>query len=196
MGFAVAKAAVEAGHEVVLISGPVSLKTPKGVSRVDVVSACEMFEAVKSEFVRSDAVVMTAAVADWRPAKKSLTKLKKSEMSGNIELVRNPDILKSLKVLNAKYEKAGKRRIMVGFAAETGSPLAEASRKCKEKGLDFVVANDVTQADAGFGVSTNRVTFVFTDLKVRSLPLMSKLSVARKIITEISKPIAIRPENL
>lgn len=196
MGFAVAKAAVEAGHDAVLVSGPVSLKTPKGVSRVDVTSAREMFEAVKREFEKCDAIVMTAAVADWRPARQADRKLKKSEMSGVIELVKNPDILKSLKPVNARFAKLGKRKTAVGFAAETGEPTAEASRKCKEKGLDFVVANDVTQSKAGFGVSTNRVTFVFPDGRVRPLPLMSKLSVARKIIKEISKPIAIHLESL
>lgn len=196
MGFAVAKAAVEAGHDAVLVSGPVSLKTPAGVTRVDVTSAREMYDAVRREFEKVDAVVMTAAVADWRPAKQSTKKMKKSEMSGTIELVRNPDILKSLKPLNAKFKKAGKGKILVGFAAETGAPVAEASRKCREKGLDFVVANDVTEAKCGFGVPTNRVTFVFPDGSVRALPLLSKLSVARKIIKEISKPIAIRPESL
>lgn len=196
MGFAVAKAAVEAGHDAILVSGPVSLKTPKGVSRVDVTSACEMFEAVKSEFPKCDAVVMTAAVADWRPAKSSNKKLKKHEMSGRIDLVKNPDILKSLKPLNARFSKLGMRKIMVGFAAETGAPVVEASRKCREKGLDFVVANDVTEAKSGFGVSTNRVTFVFPDGTLQSLPLMSKLSVARKIIKEIAKPIAIHRESL
>jgi phosphopantothenoylcysteine decarboxylase/phosphopantothenate--cysteine ligase len=74
--------------------------------------------------------------------------------------------------------------------------VAEASRKCREKGLDFTVANDVTEPGAGFGVSTNRVTFVFPDGSIRKLPLLSKLDVARKIITEISKPIAISPESL
>lgn len=196
MGFAVAKAAVEAGHDAVLVSGPVSLKTPKGVSRIDVISAREMFEAVKSEFAKCDAIVMTAAVADWRPVKMADKKLKKSEMSGVIELVRNPDVLKSLKPVNAKYAKKGKRKIMVGFAAETGEPTAEAARKCKEKGLDFVVANDVTESKSGFGVSTNRVTFVCSDGRVVPLPLMSKLAVARKIIKEISKPIAIHHESL
>jgi phosphopantothenoylcysteine decarboxylase/phosphopantothenate--cysteine ligase len=196
MGFAVAKAAVEAGHDAILVSGPVSLKTPKGVSRVDVTSAREMFEVVKREFAECDALVMTAAVADWRPVECAEKKLKKRDMASEIKLVRNPDILKSLKSANGKFKKSGKRKIMVGFAAETGAPVAEASRKCREKGLDFTVANDVTEPGAGFGVSTNRVTFVFPDGSISKLPLLSKLDVARKIITEISKPIAISPESL
>ena len=177
MGFAVARAAVERGHEVVLVAGPVALKTPKGVARVDVTSAREMLSAVEGALAdancaRATAVfVATAAVADWRPAETAGKKLKKRDMTGVLRLVRNPDILKTVKC---------ERKI--GFAAETDNVLAEAARKCREKGLAMVVANDVTEKSAGFGVATNRVTFFRRDGSAERLPLMSKLAVARRIV--------------
>ena len=173
MGFAVARAARAAGHEVTLIAGPVALKTPRGVRRVDVVSARDMLAAVQAELNGTDALVMTAAVADWRPARCVARKLKKSEMSDTLKLVRNPDILKTVRG----------PRVRVGFAAETGAPAAESVRKCREKGLDLVVGNDVTARGSGFGTTTNRVTFVTPDGRVQRLPLMSKLAVARRIVS-------------
>lgn len=178
MGFAVAAAAAKRGHETVLVSGPVSLKTPAGVRRIDVVSAREMLAAVKSEADEGSVVVAVAAVADFRPARCSPVKLKKRSMQGEIKLVRNPDILKSLK-------SAPVRRI--GFAAETNDVLAEAQRKCRDKKLDFIVANDVGEPGSGFGVSTNRVTFVYPDGSMKKLPLMSKRRVAERIVDEIDR---------
>jgi phosphopantothenoylcysteine decarboxylase/phosphopantothenate--cysteine ligase len=175
MGFAVAAEAARRGCETILVSGPVSLKTPVGVTRVDVVSAREMCAAVKAAVKGAAAVLIgTAAVADWRPAKCASRKLKKKEMSGVLNLVRNPDILKTVK---------GVRK--VGFAAETGSPEREAARKCREKKLEFVVANDVTEKGAGFGCDTNKVAFVYPDGSVKDIPLMSKRSVARRIVDEV-----------
>ena len=178
MGFAVARAARAAGHPVTLVTGPVSLHTPRNVKRVDVVSARDMLRAVREAIASVNgpvALVMTAAVADWRPARCATNKLKKTQMSGVLQLVRNPDILKSL----------GRRTtgsVRIGFAAETGEPTAEAVRKCREKKLDMVVANDVMQPGSGFGVKTNRVTFVFPDGHVEPQPLMSKDAVARRIV--------------
>ena len=213
MGFAVARAARAAGHEVTLIAGPVSLKTPPGVRRVDVVSARDMLKAVRTVIARADVLVMTAAVADWRPARRVARKLKKSEMSGTLHLVRNPDILKTINrscrraaLVAAKtgttgilpvahWENGHPARctgttgvspvalVRIGFAAETGAPAAEAARKCREKGLDLVVGNDVTARGSGFGTTTNRVTFVTPDGNVQHLPLMSKLAVARRIVS-------------
>ena len=173
MGFAVARAARAAGHAVTLVAGPVALKTPPGVRRVDVVSAREMLAAVRAAVAGADVLVMTAAVADWRPARCAKKKLKKSEMTDTLKLVRNPDILKSVRG----------PRIRIGFAAETGLPDAEAARTCREKNLDLVVGNDVTRPGSGFGTTTNRVTLVTPDGAVRRLPLMSKLAVARRIVT-------------
>lgn len=175
MGFAVAAEAARLGLEVVLVAGPVALRTPKGVERVDVVSARDMMRETARAAKGADALVATAAVADWRPAHCSRTKLKKREMGGVLRLVRNPDVLKSVRV-----------PLKVGFAAETGGDVAaEARRKCREKSLAFVVANDVTEKGAGFGTDTNRVAFVFPDGEVRRLPLMSKRRVARLVVNEI-----------
>ena len=172
MGFAVARAAVERGHDVALIAGPVALKTPKGVRRIDVTSARDMLAAVEDAIGDGDCVfVATAAVADWRPASCADRKLKKGQMSDTIKLVRNPDILKGVKC-----------RHKIGFAAETNDVLNEAARKCREKGLAMIVANDVTEKGAGFGTDTNRVTFLKADGSVERLPLMSKLAVARRIV--------------
>ena len=172
MGFAVARAAVERGHDVALIAGPVALKTPKGVRRIDVTSARDMLAAVEDAIGDGDCVfIATAAVADWRPATRADKKLKKGQMSDTIKLVRNPDILKGVKC-----------RHKIGFAAETNDVMAEAARKCREKGLAMIVANDVTEKGAGFGTDTNRVTFLKADGSVERLPLMSKLAVARRIV--------------
>jgi len=210
MGFAVARAAARRGHDVTLIAGPVSLKTPKGVRRVDVVSAREMLaasldalglSAACTDFrgLKSAVFVGTAAVADWRPAKCAAKKLKKGQMADTLRLVRNPDILKTIGKEVEKRGGVGQRKVrnsivhldsppppvrLVGFAAETNDMLAEASRKCREKGLSFIVANDVTKKGCGFGTDTNRVTFVFPDGTQKALPLMSKLSVAGRIVRE------------
>ena len=218
MGFALAAEAARRGHEVTLVAGPVALKTPKGVRRVDVVSARDMLAAVEKElgvasgsgesgssrdsrsssFSRNSrgsrassprapetVLVATAAVADWRPAKCAAKKLKKGEMSPTLKLVRNPDILKTV---NRTIEQSNNRTIrLVGFAAETNDVLAEAVRKCREKGLAFIVANDVTQRGCGFGTDTNQVTFVFPDGTLRRFPLMTKRMVARRIIDESTR---------
>lgn len=219
MGFAVARAAAMRGHEVVLVAGPVSLKTPKGVRRIDVTSAREMLAAVEKELfsnsqdmvryssgrvgdaplpvgaaLRADRIsqcsmvfIATAAVADWRPAKCAARKLKKGQMSDTLKLVRNPDILKTV-ARRTKHQAPARiaraSTIFVGFAAETNDVIAEARRKCREKNLDMIVANDVTEKGSGFGVDTNRVTFVRKDGSVERLPLMTKLAVARRIVRE------------
>ena len=221
MGFAVARAAAMRGHEVALVAGPVSLKTPKGVRRIDVTSAREMLAAVEKELfansrdmvrysngrvgdaplpvgaaLRADRIsqcsmvfVSTAAVADWRPAKCAARKLKKGQMSGILKLVRNPDILKAVArrtktTHSPTHPLTHSPTYLVGFAAETNDVLAEARRKCREKNLDMIVANDVTERGSGFGVDTNRVTFVRKDGSVERLPLMTKLAVARRIVRE------------
>lgn len=189
MGFALAQAAAEAGHEVTLVAGPVTLPTPPGVRRRDVETALEMLGAVTEALPECDAFVACAAVADWRPETCAPTKLKKAGMDGTLRLVRNPDILKSVRPLK------GTRRF-VGFAAETGEPTAEATRKLREKGLDLIVANDVTAPGAGFATETNRVTLLFPDGSREPLPLMSKRDVARHIIAWLTRtgcPGAITP---
>ncbi len=187
MGFEVARAAASRGHRVALVAGPVSLKTPKGVARVDVVSARDMLAAV---LARLDDLgrgptrvvfVATAAVADWRPAECAAVKLKKGAMRPVLKLVRNPDVLKTVAERRAAE---GAAPLLVGFAAETGDPVVEALRKCREKNLAMVVANDVTEPGAGFGTPTNRVALVRRDGSAQRLPLMSKAAVARRIVRE------------
>ena len=175
MGFALAQAAAEAGHETVLVAGPVALPTPDGVRRIDIETALEMLAAVQKELPSADVYISAAAIADWRPETCSETKLKKAEMDGTLRLVRNPDILRTL-----RPDKGS--RCFVGFAAETGEPTAEATRKLHDKGLDLIVANDVTRPGAGFAGDTNIVTLFSPDGTREALPKMSKLEVARRII--------------
>jgi phosphopantothenoylcysteine decarboxylase/phosphopantothenate--cysteine ligase len=134
MGFAIAAAAAAAGHDTTLVSGPSLLKTPRGVRRIDVISARDMLKAVRSLEGDDAVLVSAAAIADWRPAKRAVRKLRKSEIADVIRLVRNPDVLKSTKFPTK-----------VGFAAQTHDVIREAARKCREKRLAFIVANDVTE---------------------------------------------------
>ncbi len=183
MGYAVAAAAAARGHQVVLVSGPVDVPCPAGVRRVDVVSAREMLAAVRRELPACAGLVMCAAVADWRPREQAERKLKKRAMPATLELVPNPDILSEVRAMKAD-------RIFVGFAAETNDVLDEARRKLAQKGLDMIVANDVTQAGAGFEVETNIVTLLTAD-GVLPLPLMPKTDVAERIVVwmEAFRPV-------
>ena len=175
MGFAVAAAAAAAGHAVTLVAGPVALETPPGVGRVDVVSARDMLAAVQSHLAAADVLVMTAAVADWRPRAMAAVKLKKDAMNPMLELEANPDILRTVAPLKG-------HRCFVGFAAETGDPLPEARRKLAAKGLDLIVANDVSRNDSGFAVDTNRVTLIGADGTFVRLPLLTKREVGAEIV--------------
>ncbi len=185
MGFALARAAVAAGHTVTLVAGPVALPTPDGVQRIDIESARDLLAAVETHLPQADIYISSAAIADWRPATYSETKLKKAEMEGVIRLVRNPDVLQTILPLKGN-------RLFVGFAAETGDPTAEATRKMRDKGLDFIVANDVTAPGAGFAVDTNRVVLLYPDGSAQPLPLMSKDEVAMEIIKQA---IAIKTQS-
>jgi phosphopantothenoylcysteine decarboxylase/phosphopantothenate--cysteine ligase len=182
MGYAVAEAALARGFEVILISGPVCLAPPAGAEVVPVGTAEEMLVAAKSRLVGCDVLVMCAAVADWRPAQYSPVKLKKDRTRLSLELERTPDILGTV------AEGKGKR-IHVGFAAETGDPTSEALRKLREKGLDLIVANDVSAPDAGFEVETNRAALIDREARVEQLPLMSKRELADIILDRV---VAIR----
>lgn len=175
MGYAIAAAGAERGHKVQLISGPVSLPPPSAVAVTRVVSAAEMLTAVLTALSDCDALVMCAAVADWRPKHCSLQKLKKDSMSGTLELERTKDIL------HAVRDHRRPDQIIVGFAAETENVTASALGKLCNKGLDLVVANDVSRADAGFEAETNAVSLV-TGEGIETLPLMSKREVAERII--------------
>jgi len=180
MGFAVAGAAACHGHAVRLVAGPVSLATPQGVTRIDVISARDMLAAVEANLDWCDALVMSAAVADFRPCHTSAQKVKKEGMAPIIELEPNPDILKTIAPRKGQ-------KIFVGFAAETENLHAEAQRKLAAKNLDMLVANDVSQPDAGFEVDTNRVVFFVPCGKPEALPLMPKTEVAERIVEWLEK---------
>ncbi len=144
MGFAIAAALARRGARVTLIAGPVALATPAGVERTDVVSAREMLAAVRKGFRRADALVMSAAVADWRPTRKLAGKWRKKDggtQSTSLELTRNPDILAT--VARGKGE-----RLAVGFALETGDGVRRAMSKLRRKNLDYVVLNDESALNA------------------------------------------------
>lgn len=186
MGYAIAEAAKRAGAEVRLITGPTALRAPAGVSVVRIETASELADAVLAALPGADAVIMAAAIADYRPAKPSGQKLKKREQGDEVSLtlVRNPDVLEAV---IAKRE-AG--TLVVGFKAETGDAVAEASRMLREKKLDLVVANDVTAAGSEFGSDTDQVTLVSAD-GAESLPLLPKREVARRLVAKIA--VRLRP---
>lgn len=182
MGYAIAEAAKRAGAEVRLITGPTALRVPAGVSVVRIETASELADAVLAALPGADAVIMAAAIADYRPAKPSGQKLKKREQGDEVSLtlVRNPDVLEAVV---AKRE-AG--TLVVGFKAETGDAVAEASRMLREKKLDLVVANDVTATGSEFGSDTDQVTLVSAD-GAESLPLLPKREVARRLVAKIAE---------
>ncbi len=175
MGFALAAAAAAAGHEVTLIAGPVALDTPAGVQRVDVVSAQEMYDAVRERQPGADAAIFSAAVADYRPAQVAVQKIKKSAETMTLTLERTPDILGSVRSV------FGWRGVLVGFAAETENVIANARAKLERKGCDVMVANDVSQPGIGFDAAENEVTLL-TAGGEETLPRMSKEALARVII--------------
>lgn len=184
MGYAVARAAAERGHDVRLVSGPVAIDAPACERVIRVTSADEMLSAVREHLPWCDALVMTAAVADWRPSRFSAEKLKKGEADGiTLQLVPTVDILSDVRSL-----KQG--RIFVGFAAETERVVEAAKRKCREKPLDLIVANDVSASDAGFEVDTNRVTLIDPAGNAESLPVMSKLDVGRRLVEWVERQAA------
>jgi putative hydrolase of HD superfamily len=176
MGYAVAVAARDRGHEVVLISGPVAaLLPPHGVRLVSVVTAADMLAAVEAHLDWSDALIMAAAVADWRPAEPAARKLKKLDRLTELRLEPTADILMTI-----APRKGG--RVFVGFAAETHDVPGEARRKLSRKGLDAIVANDVSRADAGFDVETNQVLLLTGEGPAQEWPLMSKAAVAERLV--------------
>lgn len=182
MGFEIAAEAARRGAEVMLIAGPTSIATPAGVRRVDVRSARDMHAAVLAEYDAVDAVVKAAAVADYRPAEIAAHKIKKSDGELTLTLTRNPDIL---------YELGQKKRhqILVGFAAETQNVAEYARGKLAKKNLDFIVANNVAEKDAGFGVPTNHVQIFYADGRAEDHPLMPKAELAGVILDRLEEAL-------
>ncbi|MCZ2258839.1 bifunctional phosphopantothenoylcysteine decarboxylase/phosphopantothenate--cysteine ligase CoaBC [Sporosarcina sp. G11-34] len=180
MGYAMAEAAVTLGADTTLISGPVSLPKPAGVTVIDVESAAEMFNAVCENYEDASIVIKSAAVADYRPAEIHPQKIKKGEDLAVIELERTTDILKTL---GERKEK----QLLVGFAAETENVLKNGMTKLIGKNLDFIVVNDVTDPDGGFGSETNVVTLLSKSGTNTPYPAMSKKELAHLLLENIIK---------
>jgi len=172
MGYAIAEAARDRGAEVKLVTAPVSLPQPAGVKVIPVRTTLEMQKAVAKAVTKADALIMAAAVTDYQPKTMAKDKIKKDTLELKLELVRTPDILAEVK---GDFVK-------VGFAAESDDIVANAKKKLKNKKLDMIVANDITAADSGFGVDTNKVIIIDKKGKVEKLPLMSKREVADRIL--------------
>lgn len=180
-GFAIAEEAARRGARVTLVTGPTHLATPFGCELVQVTTALDMREAVLLRSRECDVVVMSAAVADFRPRHPSAEKIKKDDASLTIELQRNPDILAELGLQE-------KGPLLVGFAAETSQVEAFARVKLEAKHCDMIVANDVSDPSLGFGTDTNRVVFV-TRETTEALPVMPKRAIARLLMDRVASMI-------
>ena len=179
MGYAIAKVAMERGAEVTLVSGPVSIEPPMFVDIVNIRSAAEMAEAVKSRAADCDIIIKSAAVADYRPINVAAEKIKKKDGEGStIELERTEDILSYL----GEHKKDG--QFICGFSMETENMLENSKKKLDKKKVDMIVANNLRTQGAGFGTDTNVVTLITKD-EARELPIMSKDDVAHAIFDTI-----------
>lgn len=176
MGYALAEAALAAGHEVTLISGPVSLSPPEKATFLGVETAQEMFDAVASQIAKAEVAIFCAAVADYRVAEQAGEKIKKSSDTLTLELVKNPDILGSARGI------FGFKGFLVGFAAETTDVEKHAIGKLEKKGCDLLVANDVSRSDIGFDHQENEVIAFHRDGRKTPLPRTLKSEIARELI--------------
>lgn len=181
-GYALAQAALDSGAEVCLITAPTALPPPVGARVINVNSVQNMLDAVMSE--SADVLIMAAAGADFRPTHIAKDKLKKRDGIPQIELEAAPDILKTVAGSNLEKKRF---KVVVGFAAENRDLLENASEKLTSKKLDIIAANDISAKDAGFAVDNNRVTLLFASGTTETLPLMSKMEVAEKIIEHTSR---------
>jgi phosphopantothenoylcysteine decarboxylase/phosphopantothenate--cysteine ligase len=179
MGYAVAEAAIDAGHEVTLISGRTSLAPPKRARVIPVTTADEMFDQVMRHVAQSDVLVMCAAVADYRPAHYSEQKIKKHSDRLTLELVPTRDVLASL--------PDERKFLVIGFAAETSDLENNAIKKLNDKHLDIIVANDVSRSDIGMESAENEVTIFFRDGHLKKIQRTSKEIIARELVKIISK---------
>jgi phosphopantothenoylcysteine decarboxylase/phosphopantothenate--cysteine ligase len=189
-GYALAQAAIDAGAQVCLIS-TVNLPPPVGARLLEVHTAQEMLEAVLAESAGADALIMAAAAADFRPKNVAESKMKKRDGIPQVELEAAPDILEAVSSMplgaGAGPGPGKKRpRVVVGFAAESRDLLENATYKLQSKKLDIIAANDISAADAGFSVDTNRVTLLYADGHSEALPLMSKTEVAETIVVRVA----------
>ena len=179
MGYAIAAEAARQGADVLLVSGPSALPNPAGVRMNRIQTAREMQAAVEAEYAQADAVIMSAAVADYRPKTVAAEKIKKIDDELVLHLERNPDILWGL-------GQQKQQQVLVGFAAETCNVEKYAKKKLAKKNLDFIVANDVSAKDAGFAVDNNRVQLYFRDGRTEKYPLMAKSELAKVILDKLA----------
>jgi phosphopantothenoylcysteine decarboxylase / phosphopantothenate---cysteine ligase len=187
MGYALAVAARQRGAEVVLVAGPTALNPPAGVEMVHITTANEMYAAVTSRAASSDVVIMAAAVADYTPGDVAAQKIHKDQASMTVTLVRTPDIIAEL----GRRRSHNDRPILVGFAAETNDLVVQARKKREEKGVDLMVANDVSRGDAGFEADDNEVTIVSAEGE-EAVPLQSKIAIANLVLDRIESLLKTR----
>jgi len=177
MGYALAEAARDRGAEVTLITAPTSLPQPEGMEVIPVETAAEMKKAVAEAVAEADALIMAAAVTDYRPKSTAEAKIKKKSPTLTLELIRTPDILAEAKGSFLK----------IGFAAESHDVIANAKQKLEKKQLDLIAANDITDTSSGFGTDTNKVTLIDKQGNVEDLPLLTKREVAERILDRVTK---------
>jgi phosphopantothenoylcysteine decarboxylase/phosphopantothenate--cysteine ligase len=175
MGYALAEAARDRGANAILIAAPTGLSDPPLVKVIRIQTAQQMCDAVLGQLPGADALIMAAAVADYRPVTAAGQKIKKSQAELTIDLTRTTDIL----------EAATGDFIKVGFSAESQDLVANATEKVRRKALDLIVANDITDPDSGFGRDTNRVVLIDRELRVEELPLLSKYQVSHRILDRV-----------
>jgi len=175
MGYALAEAARDRGAKAILITAPTSLPDPPLVKVIQIQTAQQMCDAVLSQLEGADALIMAAAVADYRPVTAAEQKIKKSRQDLNIDLTKTTDIL----------EASTGKFVKVGFSAESENLISNASEKVQRKSLDLIVANDITDPDSGFGRDTNRVVLIDRDLQVEELPVLSKYEVSNRILDRV-----------
>ena len=184
MGVALAEEAAAEGAEVFLVIGPSSIITNHpNIKRTDVTSAKEMYDACTALFKKSDIAIMSAAVADYRPAKVSPVKIKKKDTTLDIKLEPTQDILAQL----GKTKK--KNQLVIGFALETNNELENAKKKLRSKNLDFIVLNSLQDKKAGFRHHTNKISIIDSNNKISNFELKSKDQVAKDIIAHLIKKI-------
>ena len=182
MGYALAEAARDRGARTILVTAPTSLPDPEAVEVVRVETALEMQDQVQKAAAQAHVLIMAAAVADYRPLSPSVQKLKKETSPLTIKLTRNPDILREIEGTLIK----------VGFAADSQDPMENARYKLAKKGLDLIVANDITDPDSGFDTDTNKVTILDRKGGVEDLPLMSKEAVAHQVLDRVKGLLAAK----
>ena len=188
MGYKIAEEAQMRGAEVVLISGPTALEPPNGVETIKVNTTMEMFDAVEEQFDTCQVLIKAAAPSDYRPEVFSDVKIKKKDTKEdelNIRFVKNPDIA-------AHFGKLKKEQIVIGFAAETNNLIQYAKDKLRNKNLDFIVANDVSKAGAGFKTDTNIVTIIDKRGNISDYPILDKSKVAKIILDQVGELLNIK----